>query len=83
MSPSPLAQALLQLASDALENPTDDAQLAKDVLELFLSSGLDAALLSGYLTDADQKSADANTDIREEAKLRILAGEAEIAKAGS
>jgi len=80
MSTSPLAQALIQLASDALSHPTDDVRLAKDVLELFLSSGLDAAILSGYLTDADQRSADANTDIREEAKLRILAAEAEMEK---
>lgn len=81
MKNSQLTQALVQLASDALANPRDDVQLAKDVMNLLLSFGVDAALLSGYLTDADQRSADANVDIREEAKLRILEGEAEIAKA--
>ena len=75
MSVSTLVVGLEKLTADILDNPRDDIQIAKDILDLFLASGLDASILSGYLTDADARSAEANADIREEAKLRILEAE--------
>lgn len=70
---SGLFASLITLIADVILNPRDDVQLAKDVLRVFIASGFDAGILMGYLTDADQKNADANTDLKEEAKLAIEA----------
>jgi hypothetical protein len=81
MSPTKMALDLLNLARDAVATPREDIQLAKDVLALFVDSGLAAGMLKDSLTPDAAEFAQDSVDIEEEAKLGVLATEADITTA--
>lgn len=61
---------LVKLVADVIARPViDEMEVAKDLVDLVISTGVDAALLGEYLTDAGKRRAEAIADIAEEAKF--------------
>lgn len=64
--------AIIRVIGAGRESDGDKVTVAKAILDVFIDTGISAALLSDYLTERGKVAAEAATDIAEDAKLAIL-----------